>query len=177
MLKRKTGRYLLTLLVITGLAGTIEDNTLSQNERKFALTLMKDTYKEAVKSTKGLSEAQLNFKAAQDKWSVKESIYYIAAVEKMLWGIFQNTTKAPANPEKRSEIKITDEQVVNIADDWTPKAQVTELALPKNTGYKSLDEALADFKKIRTENIRHMRTSTADLRNHVVQLPSGWMDA
>lgn len=177
MLKRKMGRYLLTLLVITGLAGTIEDNTLSKNERKFALTLMKETYKEVVKATKGLSEAQLNFKAAPDKWSVKECLYHIAAIEKMLWGMFENVTKAAANPEKRSQIKLTDEQVVNMVEDRTKKAQAPEQALPKNTGYKSTDDVLADFKKTRTEHIRYMKTTTADLRNHVVQFPVGWIDA
>ena len=177
MLKRKMGRYLLTALVITGLAGTLEDNTLSKSERKNALNLMKDTYKGAVQSVKGLSAAQLTFKAAPDKWSVQDCIYHIAAVEKMLWGMFETATKASANPEKRSEIKVTDEQVVNMAEDRTKKAQAPEPAQPKNTGYKSIDEALADFKKTRTEHIKYMRTSTSDLRNHVVQLPFGWIDS
>jgi hypothetical protein len=176
MIKRKMGRYLLTLLVITGLAGTIVDNTVSKSERKFAITLMKDTYKDAVKATKGLSEAQLNFKAAPDKWSVKECLYHIAATEKMLWGMFEGAMKAPANPEKRSEIKVTDEQVVNMVEDRTRKAQAPEPAQPKNTGYTSMDEALNDFKKTRGEHIKYMKTSTEDMRNHVVQLPVGWVD-
>ena len=176
MIKRKMGRYLLTLLVITGLAGTIEDNTISKTERKYALTLMKDTYKEAVKATKDLSETQLDFKAAPDKWSVKNCIYHIAATEKMLWGMFEGAMKAPANPKKRSEIKVTDEQVVNMIEDRSRKAQAPEAAQPKNTGYGSLDEALADFKKTRGEHIKYMKTSTADMRNHVVQTPVGCLD-
>ena len=67
MLKRTMGRSLLTLLVITGLAGTINDNSLSKTERKTAIGLMKDTKADVLKSVKGLSEAQLNFKAAPDK--------------------------------------------------------------------------------------------------------------
>lgn len=176
MIKRKMGRYLLTLLVITGLAGTIKDNTISNSERKYALSLMKDTYKEAVNATKGLSEAQLNFKTAPDKWSVKDCIYHIAAIEKMLWGMFEEAMKAPANPEKRSEIKVTDEQVVHMIEDRSLKVQAPEAAQPKNTGYSSLNEALTDFKKTRGEHIKYMKTSTADMRNHVVQTPLGWID-
>jgi hypothetical protein len=59
MLKRTMGRSLLTLLVITGLAGTINDLSLSKTERKTAISLMKDTKAEVMKSVKGLSEAQL----------------------------------------------------------------------------------------------------------------------
>ena len=67
--------------------------------------LMKDTYKNAVKSIKGLSDAQLDYKAAAEKWSVRNCIYHIAATEKGLWGMFEGAMKSPANPEKRSEIK------------------------------------------------------------------------
>jgi DinB superfamily len=176
MLRRRTGLYLLTLLVITGLAGTINDNSLSKPERKFATVLMKDTYKDAVAATKGLSDAQLNFKAAPDRWSMKECMYHIAAAEKLLWTVFETTIKAPANPEKRSEIKVTDDQVVKMVEDRSKKFQAPEPIQPKNTGFKTLDEALADFKNSRMSHIKYMKTSTEDLRNHVAQLPVGWID-
>ncbi|MFN8290341.1 MAG: DinB family protein [Chitinophagaceae bacterium] len=176
MLKRTTGRILITLLVITGLAGTVNDNTLSKDERKFATGLMKDTYKDAVKATKGLSEAQLNFRAAPDKWSVKECMYHIAVTEKGLWALLEGALKSPANPEKRSEIKVTDEEFIKRLEDRTTKVKTAEPFEPKNTGFKSLEEALADFKTNRMAHIKYMKTSTEDLRNHVVQMPFGWID-
>ncbi len=176
MLKRKIGRYLLTLLVITGLAGTVKNDTIAKEERKYAVALMKESYKEAVKSVKGLSEAQLNFKAAADKWSPKNCIYHIAATEKGLWGMFEGAMKAPANPEKRSEIKITDEQFVKMVKDRSNKVQAAEVFRPENIKYASLQEALADFKLTRMEHIKYMKTSTEDMRNHVVQMPFGWID-
>lgn len=176
MLKRKMGRYLLTLLVITGLAGTIKTNSLTKEERKFATGLMKETYKDALKSVKGLSAAQLDFKAAPDKWSVRNCIYHIAATEAGLWNWFEGAMKAPANPEKRSEIKVSDEQFVAMIKDRTNKAQAPEQFKPENIKYTSLEEALADFKKTRMAHIQYMKTSTEDLRNHVVQAPTGWID-
>ncbi len=176
MLKRRTGIMLLTLLFVTGLAGTISDNTVSKAERKSALTLMKDTYKDATGATKGLSEAQLNYKAAPDKWSVQDCFFHIAAAEKLLWTLFENGMKAPANPEKRAEIKVTDEQVIKMVEDRSFKAQAPEPIQPKNTGYNSLAEALVDFKTSRMDHIKYMKNSTEDLRNHVVQLPVGWID-
>ena len=176
MIKRTMGRSLLTLLVITGLAGTINDNSLSKKERKFGVSLLKETRDEAINATKGLSDAQLNYKAAPEKWSVKECFYHIAGAEKLLWTMFEGTMKAPANPEKRSEIKVTDEQVVKMIQDRTSKAQAPEPIQPKNTGFASLEAAVEDFKKSRGEHIKYLKNSTEDLRNHVVQFPFGYID-
>ncbi|NOT49753.1 MAG: DinB family protein [Chitinophagaceae bacterium] len=176
MLKRSTGRLFLTLMVITGLAGTITDYSVSKPERKYALSLMKETYKDAVKATKGLSEEQLNFKAAPEKWSVKECFYHIAATEKGLWSMLENALKASPNPEKRAEVKVTDEQLVEMIKDRTKKAQAPEPFQPKNISYKNLDEAVDDFKTSRTAHIKYMKTSTEDMRNHVVQMPFGYID-
>ena len=176
MLKRTTGRVLLTLLVITGLAGTINNNSLSKEERKYALGLMKDTYKEVIKTVKGLSGGQLDYRTAPERWSVKECFYHIAATEKGLWSMLEGAMKAPANPEKRTEIKTSDADFVKRVMDRSQKAQAAEPFQPKNIKYQSLDEAMADFKASRMNHIRYMKTSTEDLRNHVVQMPFGWID-
>ena len=176
MLKRTMGRSLLTLLVITGLAGTINNNSLSKTERKTAISLMKDTKADVLKSVKGLSEAQLNFKAAPDKWSVKECVYHIAISEKNLWDMMEGAMKTQANPEKRSEIKVTDEQLIKMMEDRSFKVKTTAPLEPVNTPYKSLDEALEAFKSRRMDHIKYMKSSTEDMRNHVVQMPFGWLD-
>ena len=176
MLKRTKGRLLLTLLVITGLAGTLNTISLTKKERKSAVSIMKDTKADVFKSVKGLSEAQLNFKAAPDHWSVKECVYHIAISEKNLWDMMEAAMKAPANPEKRSEIKMNDEQLIKMMEDRSFKVKTQEAFEPKNTPYKSLDEALDAFKTRRAEHIKYMKSTTEDLRNHVAQMPFGMLD-
>jgi hypothetical protein len=176
MLKRTKGRLLLTLLVITGLAGTIKTTSLSKKERKTAVTILKDTRTDLLKNIKGLSEAQLNFKPAADRWSVKECVYHIAISEKNLWELLEATMKAPANPEKRTEIKITDEQLIKMMEDRSFKVKTTEALEPKNSPYKSLNDALESFKSLRADHIKHMKSTTEDLREHVLQMPFGWLD-
>ncbi|MEO7922094.1 MAG: DinB family protein [Chitinophagaceae bacterium] len=176
MLKRTIGRSLLTLLVVTGLAGTINDSSISKKERKYAVGMMKDTRDGAVSSVDGLSEAQLNYKADPEKWSVKECMYHIAGAEKLLWGALENSMKVPANPEKRAEIKVTDEQFVKMIQDRSAKFQAPEPIQPKNTGFATLSDAVADFKNTRGDHIKYLKNSTEDLRNHVVQMPFGWID-
>lgn len=176
MLKRTTGRLLLLMLVVTGFAGTISDNTISKSERKYAAGLMKETYKDAIKSIKGLSSSQLNYKAAPDKWSVQDCFYHIAGAEKLLWTLFENSMKSAANPEKRTEIKVTDEEFIKMIEDRSRKAQAPEPIQPKNTGYASIEAAMEDFKSTRMDHIKYIKNSTEDMRNHVVQMPFGYID-
>jgi PHP family Zn ribbon phosphoesterase len=176
MIKRTMGRSLLTLLVITGLAGTINDNSLSKSERKTAISLMKETRMDALKAVKGLSEAQLNFKQAPDKWSVKECMYHIAISEKNLGDMMEAAMKAPANPEKRSEIKTTDEGLIKMMEDRSSKFKTVAPFEPVNTPYKSLDEAVDAFKSRRMDHIKYLKSTTEDMRNHVVQMPFGYLD-
>ena len=176
MLKRTKGRLLLTLLVITGLAGTIRESSISKKERKSVISLMKDSRADVLKAVKGLSDVQLNYKAAPDHWSIKECTYHIAISEKNLWDMLENTMKASANAEKRSEIKVTDDQFIKMIEDRSTKVKTAAPFEPKNTPYKSLDEALDDFKSRRAEHIKYLKSTTEDLRNHVVQMRFGWID-
>ena len=110
--RRKYGYLLLTMLVISGLAGTPHNNSLNKKERKFAAEHMKDTKDDFLKTIKDMTEAQLNYRPTADKWTAKECAYHIAVSEKNLWSLLESSLKSAANPEKRSEIKITDEQLM-----------------------------------------------------------------
>jgi hypothetical protein len=176
MLKRTKGRLLLTLLVVTGLAGTLNDTSISSKERKVSSHLMKDSKTDLIKSVRGLSDAQLNYSTGPDQWSVKDCVYHLAATEKGIWQLLEMTMKAPANPEKRAEIKVTDEEFIKMMEDRSRKVKTNAAMEPKNTSYKSLEEALTDFKTLRAEHIKYVKTTTEDLRNHVAQLPFGWVD-
>lgn len=176
MLKRTFGRLLLILVVITGLAGTINDSTITTKERKAAIKLMKDSREDLAKSVKGLSEAQLNFKAAADHWSIKECMYHIAISEKNIWGMIEGTMNAPANPEKRSEIKVTDEQLIKMIEDRSNKVKTNEAFEPKNTPYQLMDEALESYKNMRADHIKYIKSTTEDMHNHIALLPFGMID-
>lgn len=176
MRKRKFGYILLTLLVISGLAETPPGSTISQKERKYAVEHFKATKVDVLKSVKDLKDDQLNFRAAADQWTIKECIFHIAISEKKLWDLLETTMKAPANPEKRAEIKMTDDQLVKMMGDRSLKVKTKEKFEPKNAPYQTLEEALSDFKDNRTNHIKYVKSTTEDMRNHVAQLSFGWLD-
>jgi hypothetical protein len=167
---------LLALLVITGLAGTLRPIAISSKERKMAVGLLKETKSDVMSAIKGLSDKQLEWKAAPDKWSVRECTYHIAISEKNIWQMLEDAMKAPANPEKRSEIKWSDEDVIKMVEDRSHKVKTTEPFEPKNTPFTSINDATSFFKDMRAEHVKYIRNTTEDLRSHVVQTPLGWVD-
>ena len=177
MLKRTKGRILLTMLVITGLAGTINNSTLSNQERKFAISQLKDTKTELLASIKGLSETQLNFRSAAEKSSIKECILHITLIERGLWDKLEAAMKEPAAPERRLELKSSDEDMLKAIPDQNFEGMERDFILqPEKTKYHSTEEILSLFKVSRTQYLKYVKTTTADLRNHFIQLPTGWID-
>lgn len=163
-----------TLLMLSFL---VADNTISKKERNYATKLLKDTEKAVFEQVKGLTPAQLTFKPAPDRWSVEECVKHIAASEEMLWGQAEGTLKQPANPEKKSEIKVTDEQLVQKVEDRTNKVKTVEKLQPENIPLKNTEEALESFKKNREKLIDYVKSTNEDLRSHIATMPFGSIDS
>ncbi len=177
MLKRTKGRLLLTLLVITGFAGTVNDSTLTPQERKFVVRNLKDTKTDLLKTIRSLSENQLNFKPSADQWSIKEIFYHLTLAENSLWTTFETSIKAPATPEKRNEIKISDDAILKEAIDINVTNHFRQAFHPQKANWRSINDAVADFKVSKLKHLKYLKTTTEDFRNHVVELPFGWVDS
>jgi len=102
MLKRTKGRILLTALVITGLAGTIKNTALTSQERKFAVSQLRGSRSDLLKSINGLSAAQLDFKSNSDNWTIKEHLDYLAFAEKTLWTKLETVLKTRKSSPRKS---------------------------------------------------------------------------
>jgi len=176
MLKRTKGRLLLTLLVITGLAGTMKDSALSQKERKGAIGLLKNSREELLKSVEGLTAKQWRFKASADQLSIEEYIYFTAGSEMKAQELLKSTMKNPSNPEKRLEIKYMDNQLREMAQTLPVGASALSFQPNATHVFKRPVDAMVKFQSIRQEYIRYIRTSTEDMRDHVIKTPDGWMD-
>jgi hypothetical protein len=168
----------LIMLVFFGPGAVLPDNELSKKDKKFAAKHLKQSQKNLVKSIKGLSEAQLNFKPAPDKWSVKECVQHLTLAEAGLWQWMQGTLNAPANPDKRAAIKMSDEDLLKGVTNRTQKAQAPENFQPQNAKWATIAETLAAFEKERLAHIDFMKGDGCnDMRNHVAtESPLGALD-
>jgi hypothetical protein len=169
-------KILLLTATLIAFAFTIPDDSISKKERKEAVRLLKTTEKDLLSELKGLSEAQLKYKPAADRWSVEECVKHIAATELALRQMTDGVINQAANPEKRSEIKVTDEQVIQMIENREKKVQTMDKFKPENTPFKSITDALESFKGNRSNLIGYVKTTTDDLRNHVAPLPIGQLD-
>jgi len=155
-----------TLVVGAGAFG----QTLTQADRDKAVQYLQQTRDTVVEAVKGLSDAQMKFKAAPDRWSVAETLEHIAKSEDL---IFQNVVnqvmKAPAGPADRDTAKI-DSMVLAMVPDRSHKAQAPPPLVPK--GEWTPAETLEHFQASRAKTIAFLE-STPDLRAHVADSPIG----
>lgn len=177
MIKRTKGRLLLTLLVITGFAGTINTTALNKQERKFAVMQLKDTRADLLRSVKGLTDAQLNFKPSRNQLSIKECVYHITTVENSMWGLLDNMMKQPSTPEKRGLITVTDIGLYNNIDAKNQPIEIAEKLQPDNDSWQNTAAAISTFKAMRNEQLKYTKTTTEDMRNHLIEMPFGWIDS
>jgi len=171
----KKSSILIVALLLFGF--TTKNSSLTDQERKTAVDLLQQTEQGVIDAVAGLSDAQLNFKLAPDKWSVLECVKHIAITEQGLWQMTNGAIQQAANPEKRSEIKATDDQVIQMIESRVQKVKTTPPLEPQNTPYKSLSEALESFKTNRAKLIEYVKSTNDDLRNHVVTFPPGSFDS
>ena len=150
---------------------------ISKKERKDAEKFLIETEMGVYAAVKNLSEAQLKFKAAEDKWSAEDCLKHIAASETMLWQAANGAIEQAANPEKRTEIKMTDEEVKTKIADRSHKVKTMTPLEPQNIAFKNAEEALASFKGNRAKLITYVSDTEADLRNHVAIFPFASLDA
>ena len=170
-------KILLFVTAVMVLSFVAPEKGISKKERKDAEKFLKETEMGVYAAVKNLSEAQLKFKAAEDKWSVEECLKHIAASETMLWQAANGAIEQAANPEKRTEIKMTDEEVKTKIADRSHKDKTMTPLEPQNIAFKNAEEALASFKGNRAKLITYVSDTEADLRNHVAIFPFASLDA
>lgn len=173
--KPKTS-VLLALLVITGLAGRPSFDTISGAERRFLTQHLKESKAELVKSIRGLSEEQLNYKSGPDEWSIKECVQHLAVSENELWEKAETALNQPENGEKRREIRITDEELLKAFSDGSLKLEASKVLQPEKSSFKATEDALQEFKKSRNKLIKFAKSTTDNLRNHVIPTQAGASD-
>ncbi len=148
-------------------AATFAQN-LTQADRDRGVQSLEQTRDGVVAAVKGLSDAQMKFKAAPDRWSVAETLEHIAVSEDFLFqNITNNIMKAPAGAPDRDTAKI-DAFVLTAVPDRSHKAQAPEPMKP--TARWTPAETLDHFLQNRARTIAFLQ-STPDLRAHVVNGP------
>jgi len=160
----------LLFCALTLFAAAASAQELSQADRDSGVRYLEQTRDAVVASVSGLSDAQLHFKSAPDRWSVAECLEHIALAEDFLFGnVTGNVMKAGPGAADRDFAK-TDAAVLAVIPDRSHKAQAPPQLVP--TGRWTPDETLKHFLASREKTIEFMKTAPG-LRAHVVDSPIG----
>ena len=153
--------------------------TLTQAERDKAIAELEGSKKMFLDATKGLSEAQWNFKSAPDRWSIAECAEHIALAEGFIFGNIQNgVMKAPLTPEKRSATAGKDDKLVPMMQDRSFKAKAPEPIDPTKKPMTH-EDSVKLFLESRAKSEDFIKTTQEDLRDHMYDGPGpiGPLDA
>lgn len=170
--------YAVALTMVLAFAGAAaRAQEVSPADKARALEYLESTKKGVLDATKGLSDAQWNFKAAPDRWSIAEVMEHIAAAEDMLRGLTsEQVMKSPAiaAPRTAEEMKKGDDMVITMIPDRTHKAQAPEPLRPTNR-FGSPAAAQKHFLESRAATEDYLK-NTSGLRAHTFDSPMGKLD-
>jgi hypothetical protein len=128
------------------------------------------------KAVSGLSHAQLQFSPSEEKWSISQCLEHIILSEKMLFEMAKKELEKPTQPNRRTDVQQTDENLINSIVDRSQKFQAPKELQPSGK-YKSSDVAMMDFVAARQPVLTYIQHADIDnLRNHVSDYPTGTVD-
>jgi hypothetical protein len=149
---------------------------VSKADREFGMSALHASRKLFLDSVAGLTDAQLSFKPAPEKWSIAEVAEHLALSERFIFQGVEGALKSPAR-EKTADPGKMDEKVLAGVSDRSVKAKAPEPLRPQNK-FKSTADAVADFKSLRDAHIKYLSTTQDALREHFRKNPGlGDLDA
>jgi hypothetical protein len=163
----------IAMLLLAG-ATVASAQEVTQAEKDHALQYLETTKKGVLEATKGLSEAQWNFKPAPDRWSVAQVMEHIAAAEDFIRGLVKEKVMMAPAGEAGRDVKKTDDAVLAMVPDRTNKVQAPEPLVPTNR-FGSPDGSIKHFVESRATTEDLLKTATG-MRDHVMDSPMGKLD-
>jgi hypothetical protein len=162
------------LMVFVSAVPTRAEITLEERTKLVHyLTTMRD---QVLAESAKLSDAQWNFKAAPDRWSVGQVVEHLALAESFLMDSQKKGMSGAApTAEQQASVKGRDEMITKMIPDRTKKFQAPE---PLQPATKLGDRAavLAAFKERRDKTVDYAKSTKDDLRGHVSDSPLGPLD-
>ena len=164
-------RFLLCLSFIFAAASSAFAQHLTSEELQRATDHLQKTSAAFLAATNGLSDAQLNFKAAPNRWSVAEVSEHIASAEDFLMGLITDKVmKAPGRAQP-DDVKAIDTLVLQAIADRSHKLQAPEPLIPVNR-FQTTAGSRDHFKASRAKTIAFVK-ETEGLRDHAIDSPLG----
>ncbi len=135
-------------------------------ERERLVAHFEMTNRWLAQEVKGLTPAQLAYKAAPDKWSILDVVEHLTIAEPQYWQWVQDCLKQPVGAFARP--KHPDEETLWYGIDRTERNK-TAAARESKGELKDVKKGLEQFLKLRAEMGATARSTQEDLRGREIQ--------
>jgi hypothetical protein len=135
-----------------------------KEDREHLLVHFEMTTQMVAEQVQGLSPAHLEYKAAPDRWSIREVVSHLAVAEPDYWRDIQKALKA-APDMKNKKAAATDADILWYGIDRVVHTK-TGGGHEKVDTYKDMGEALGKFQALRATMIEYIKTTNDDMRAH-----------
>ncbi len=152
-----------------------QPKVFTEKDREFALKYANDTREDFVKQLTGLSDTQLNFRAAEGRWTIGEIAEHIIVVENALRGMVEGVMKSPV-PACKDEFRVNDVAIILSITNRQQKFTAPEQVRP-NGRWKTVPDLLTNFESTRKTSVDYMKNMKDDMRSHFGNMPFGKIDA
>jgi len=168
---KRTMSWLLvfSLCIFCHAALAADEGKITAEERAKVIKLLKESQAETLEALEKLSDEQLKFKAAPEKWSVLEVAEHILLAEGLLFGAVQRAAASTPNPDWETKTKGKTELLERVLPDRSGKAQAPESIVP--TGKLARAELIAKFKEARAKTLKFAEETQLPLKAHTLDHP------
>ena len=146
-----------------------EDPNMTAEDRAKVVKLLNDSHKQTLDLMEGLSEEQLKFKPAPEKWSVLEVAEHIYMAEGLLFGAVEGALAAKQNPEWETKTKGKTEFLERVMVSRDRKAMAPESIVP--SGKLTRSEVIAKLKEARARSLKFAEETKLPLKAHTLDHP------
>jgi hypothetical protein len=144
---------------------------LTPAERKFAIDYLNKTKARLLNDVKGLTKAQLYFKANDTSWSVAQCVEHIALSEDLIKQWMHGALLDQAAPGRKSEEKYTPETLIAIVTDRSQNRGKTGGPWLPDGKFPTTASAIEAFIGRRDSTIAYVGSTRDDLKNHFIVHP------
>ncbi|MBS1788140.1 MAG: DinB family protein [Acidobacteria bacterium] len=146
-----------------------DEGKVSTEERAKVIKLLKDSQAETLAALEKLSDEQLKFKPAPERWSVIEVAEHILLAEGLLFGAVQRAIATAPNPDWEAKTKGKTEFLEDVLAGRKGKAQAPESIVP--SGKLTRQELITKFREARAKTMKFTEETQVPLKAHTMDHP------
>jgi DinB superfamily len=148
---------------------TANDPKMTTEERAKTIKLLKDSQQETLEALEKLSDEQLKFKAAPEKWSILEVAEHIMLAEGLLFAAVERALANQPNPEWETKTKGKTEFMEKAIVSRERRVQAPESIVP--SGKLSRPELISKYKEARAKTLKFAEETQLPVKSHTLDHP------